>query len=127
MPDAQILRQENKVIEKITHPDGTQGVKIHLNRMEPDENDDEATKFAKEKINNEVIPKIGMEQRTVVIIHKPTNKSATLRCRERDVRKNAEKAIRDYLQIDDKGSTHDDFVIVEVPDGGIGTRVGKLQ
>jgi len=117
MPDVKIIEQEGKVIEVTEHEDGRKSTTVHMNRLEINDSDDEATKKAKKAINDKIIPAVQKAMRTVVLVYKPNNQSTSFRAEMRHVRDNCLTAVQDFKKLQPNAKTSD-FLVVEVPDNG---------
>lgn len=104
-----------KEITHTTHPDGRKDVKISVNRLDVDAQD-QATKDAKEVIENKVLPKLAETPVIVVVLHKPTNQHSEKIVPLKHVRAYAEAAVRAFLK--DEGTDLyytrlEEFAIIE--------------
>lgn len=63
---------DGKMIETVTHDDGSQSVKIHVKSLKVNETDEETLK-AKEVIEKSVLPQLGVREVNVTVLHKPSN------------------------------------------------------
>jgi hypothetical protein len=104
-----------KEIHTIEHPDGRKDVNIQVNRLDVDVHD-EATRHAKDVIENQILPELAKSPVVVIVLHKPTNASAYKVVRLCDVRKYAETAVDVFMKTQATAENMgrvEDFVIIE--------------
>lgn len=84
--------EDGKETVETKHADGTQDVEIKVTRLNIENRtpeDDIAEKAIIEAMSKKVV--------RVVVIHKPTNQSATFECKLPEVRKNAEEVVKKHM------------------------------
>lgn len=104
-----------KQIDVTEHEDGRKDVNIQVNRLDVDVHD-EATRHAKDVIENQILPELAKSPVVVIVLHKPTNASAYKVVRLCDVRKYAETAVDVFMKTQATAENMgrvEDFVIIE--------------
>lgn len=112
MRSADLMAKAAKEIKVTEHPDGRKDVKISVNRLDVDAQD-QATKDAKEVIENKVLPKLAETPVLVILIHKPTGNFASKYVALKHVRAFAEAAIEKLKKDSDDPIYVCDMIIVE--------------
>lgn len=114
-----VEHSEGKKTITTKHEDGRQDVEIVVNRLDLNDRTPEDT-IAEEKIIDAMSKKIV----TVVVIHKPTNESATFACPLPLVRKRAEEVVFAHhdKRVNLEGAFHEspkDYCVVEFDAGQV--------
>ena len=116
---------DGKEVKKTHHADGRKDVRIEVNMLDVNENDP-ATKKAKEVIEKEVIPKLANKVVTAVLVHTPTHLSTSTKIKLPRVREWAEFAIGTLKSGAIANPRKEDFIVVEVDHDTGDARVTKL-
>ena len=106
------------------HSNGRQDVKIDVTRLDIAE-DDELSMKAKKTIEEGILPRIQESLVQVVVIHRYSTASTSKKVRLSRVREYAEFAVKQF-QIADMNARKEDFIVVEVHEGSMLTRVSTL-
>lgn len=116
---------DGKVITKTEHPDGRKDVTIGINMLDVKATDEE-TAQAKKVIEEDILPNMQASMVMVVVIHKPSNQSTSNKVSLPRVREFAEAAVRQFRSMV-TDAPDSDFIVVEVHEGSMLTRVSTLQ
>lgn len=113
-----------KRITTTEHPDGRKDVHIEVNMLDVKENDQETLK-AKEVIERDILPNIKASMVRVVVIHRHSTKSTSHTVPLPQVRAYATAAVNQF-KVGDPTAKDEDFIVVEVHEGSLLTRVSTL-
>lgn len=125
MHQEQETSPDGKIITKTTHPDGRKDVHIEVNMLDVKDTDP-ATLAAKEVIEDKILPNLKASMVQVVVIHRASVQSTSNLVPLPHVRKYAETAVAQFrAMVPD--ARDEDFIVVEVHEGSMLTRVTTLS
>jgi len=134
MNNESIISGENgKRFTEVKHADGRVDVKVEVSRLDIKPKDAEEAR-TKKVIEEAILPRLEDSIVRVVVIHKPTNQFASKSVSLPQVRAYAEACVKAYnvdlqnrCNIQGVEVPSEEFVIVEVHEGTMLTRVTNLQ